>query len=479
MSEARDKHIYVNGIDGATGQYLVEPLDLQELAQRIVAVSPRPEPPPAPDESIHLGLPLDVKPEDVSQAGWAVVFHQDESPEVKAALTPLIEHRRKRVANDTILKVLEYRKGEMLPQWLARHGVGIGSIEPHRIPYYLLLIGSPERIPFEFGHFLDVEYCVGRLHFDTPAEYAAYAQSVTSYETEATVPNSREAVFFAPRHPMDPATQMSADLLVTPLIDGLPAQDSEPATKSVLERSSFRVRKLWGKEAKKEALTDILLAKAPSKPPAFLFTASHGIGWPKGHPRQLATQGALLCQDWPPFTALAANHYFAAQDIPAEARIHGLITFHFACYGAGTPAQDQFVHKPGQPPPQIAEAPFFAALPKALLTHPKGGALACIGHVERAWGYSIVTAKAGPQLLPFRNVIGRILEGLPVGFALKDFNDRYAALSTVLTGLLQQKGFGVAIPDAQLAARWTERNDAEGYVILGDPAVRLRSQDLV
>src|SRR5207237_733822 len=158
-------------------------------------------------------------------------------------------------------------------------------------------------------------------------------------------------------------------------------------------------------------------------------------------------------QDWPPFTPPTASYYLAAADVPNDARVHGLVSFHFACFGAGTPARDQFVHKPGEMPPDLAPTPFLARLPQRLLSHPHGGALACIGHVERAWGYSIATVGAGTQLLPFRNCVGRILSGQPVGFAVKDFNERYASLTVTLTGLLQQLGFGVKIPDALLASK--------------------------
>jgi hypothetical protein len=185
-----------------------------------------------------------------------------------------------------------------------------------------------------------------------------------------------------------------------------------------------------------------------------------------------------VCQDWSGFGGIAPEHYFAASDVPAQARVHGTVTFHFACYGAGTPSHDRFLHLQGSPPPPIADAAFLAALPRALLAHPNGGALACIGHVERAWGYSIQSPGAGAQLLPFQNAIGRILTGMPLGYAMKDFHERYAALATTLNNTLEEIGFGAHVEDRELAASWTECNDAGGYIIFGDPAVQLRVEHL-
>ncbi len=177
---------------------------------------------------------------------------------------------------------------------------------------------------------------------------------------------------------------------------------------------------------------------------------------------------------------MSPDFYFAGSDIPPDSRVHGMITFHFACYSAGTPSHDRYVHRRGVPPYSIANRPFIAALPKALLSHPQGGALACIGHVERAWSYSFITPKAGPQLQPFRNAISRILRGEPVGHAMKDFNERFAFLSTNLSSLLEKLSFDPGVvSDKELAMNWIERNDAESYIVIGDPAARLRVNDFV
>ena len=40
--------------------------------------------------------------------------------------------------------------------------------------------------------------------------------------------------------------------------------------------------------------------------------------------------------------------------------------------------------------------------------------------------------------------------------------------------MLEQTSFGAYVPDQQLASAWVERNDAEDYLIIGDPAVSLR-----
>jgi len=470
-----DDLIYANGIDGLTGEYLVPPLQPSQLAMRVK------EPLEDPGLVRELeqvwqaisqptwGLPFNVHPENVAEAGWAIVFCPDEADAVKHALEPLIEHRRRRAGADQV-KVLDYLPGEKWPEWLHRHGTAPGSIDPAKVPYYVLLVGDPSRIPFAFQYLLDVEYAVGRLHFDDLDGYRRYVTALVDYEEAAVAPRDKAAVFFGTRHPFDGATQLSADLLVQPLAgsfqyggrfaDTVPGYQIHPP--------------VLGQSATKAALSEILSGTGPVRRPALLFSATHGMGgWPPGHPDQRVRHGALLCQDWPGLGQVSSAHYFAAADVPADARVHGLVACFFACYGAGTPQADTFWHKPGEPPPIVAEEPFVAALPQRLLAHPEGGALAVIGHIERAWGYSFMARGKG-QLLPFQNAIGRILIGQPVGYAMKDFNEKYAALSANVSDVLEQMGFGKLVPDTQLARLWTERNDAQNYVVLGDPAAALK-----
>lgn len=466
MSSADDT-LCLNGIDASTGGYLVPPLSIGEAAA-IVRGDAR------PDKGTtswlkrvwqtltqpHLGLPHDVDPAIVAQAGWAIVFHEHESDAVKHALEPLIAHRRTRVPADRC-HVLTYQTGQTRAEWLAANGAAAGSVLPTRVPYYLLLVGGPERFPFTFCHHLDVEYAVGCLHFDAPEDYARYAASVIDYETSAAAPNAKRMVMFGPRHAGDRSTMLTADHLVTPLASQPPA--------------GFEIELLLGDRARKEALLNALAPRSGTPQPALVFTASHGMGWKTPDARQAADQGALICQDWRPLAPPGPGDYLCAADLPAEGRVHGAIVFHFACYGAGTPQHDRFLREKGRPPAVIAERPFMAALPKALLAHPRGGALAVIGHVERAWGCSIATPKAGPQILPFRNALERLALGQPAGHAMKDFNERYATLSTTLAGMLEEAEFGAAVDGEALVRAWAERNDAEGYLLLGDPAVAIRA----
>src|SRR4029453_322171 len=106
----------------------------------------------------------------------------------------------------------------------------------------------------------------------------------------------------------------------------------------------WSVRSFIGADASKDGLRALL---SGAERPDLLFTATHRIGFPPGPPGQRATQGALVCQDWPGprHGKIGPTHWFAAPDIP-DAELTGMIAFLFACFGAGTPRYDEFDRNP-------------------------------------------------------------------------------------------------------------------------------------
>jgi len=464
--------ISFNGVNGATGGYLLPEISPGELftfargqsldREHLYDLQLRVRQAAGPIRAVKEG----VDPLVLSQAGWGVIFafeEQDQIPAIQEALAALLNLRREAAGGR--YKEFICRPGESKTAFLARFGAGPGPADPDKVPYYLLIVASPGAIPYDFQYQLDVQYAVGRLHFDKLEDYAQYAQSVVAIESgPAALP--RQAAFFGVQNEDDRATQLSATQLVQPLAQGLAA---DPAN------SGWEIRSLAGEGATKAALSEHL---GGAQTPALLFTASHGMGFPKDDPRQLPHQGALLCQDWPGPNAwrepIPEAHYFSAEDLPSTASLKGGISFHFACYGAGTPQMDDFAYRLAQSPAAIASQAFVARLPQRLLAHPAGGLLAVVGHVERAWGYSFAWRNAGSQLTVFESAIKRLMAGYPVGYAMEYFNARYAELSTVISSEMLGAQFGKLVNEVELVGMWTANNDARSYVILGDPAVRLR-----
>jgi hypothetical protein len=469
-----DDLLYFNGIDAASGDYLLPPippetfsrllqntsLDEKEIAELKAWFFKKDRP--------HLGL-KEGDPNDLAQAGWGVIFPADADPSLRAALRELLDWRQEGATRQYAGYYHEfsgdqgYQAGESKLDWLARHGLGPGPVEPDKVPYYLLIVGDPQAIPYRFQTQLDIQYATGRLHFDRLEDYTAYAHSVVTAEKSALA-RRRAITFFGVSNPDDPATRLSAAELMHPL-----AQDTAQ------DHPSFLVQSIPPDEARKNRLASLM---GGEETPALLFTASHGMSFPIGHPLQYRRQGALLTQDWPGPKAfqgaIPEDFYFSADDLPDDAHVYGMLAFLFACYGAGTPQFDEFAQAAFKDQrAALAPQAFLAGLPKRLLAHPRGSALAVIGHVDRAWGYSFYWSKARRQLAVFESALSLLLRGYPVGAALDPFNIRYAELSTELTQFLEDIQFGRRFEPRELAGMWTANNDARNYIIAGDPAVRL------
>jgi hypothetical protein len=302
---------------------------------------------------------------------------------------------------------------------------------------------------------------VGRVAFDTPAQYESWVSKAIGGARE-TAPRRRALTVFGTRHPNDPATQLSSEHLLRPLVAGF-----EPNGTFGKLIEDLVVHQMLGADATKAKLADVLRGTSEVSQPAILFSATHGVGgFPPGDPQQTMCQGALLCQDWLGAGQIGPGSYFAASDLGVDAQVDGMVMFMFACYSAGTPLYDSYLGRVPEAPSRISVAPFVAKLPQALL---EAGAVGVVGHVDRAWGYSFVSGDV-ESILPFQNAIGRILRGEPVGHAVKEFHDRYAVLSASLAATLDNVRFGEVVSDRVIAALSTERADAQNYLLLGDPA---------
>ncbi len=478
-----EEDLIANGIDGHTGQYLLPPLTCRQVAE--LAHRSEIDVPPAVPRA-----PL-TDPRDLAASGWGVVFTNDADPAIEEALGELLEHRRRQAASkqETGFRIFSeergYKTGQSAREFLAERGVGPGPVDPKKgIPYYLLIVGGPETIPFEFQFHLGLNFAVGRLHFESVDEYARYARSVVEAETAGS-DRPRQVAFFGPENPHDRATRRSARQLIKPLA-------------SNLRQADWQMRTLVESRATKNRLLALL---GGEETPALLFTATHGMGFGPGSARQKRHQGSLLCQDWLGPRAwrhrVPESFYVSADDIDDTAQLHGLVAFHFACHGAGTPRIDDFRHRGllkksrlerlwplrrwhhrrQRPGTVIAPQPFVARLPQRLLAHPRGGALAVIGHVDRAWTYSFFWPNAGSQVQAFEGTVKRLMDGYPVGAALEMMVQRYADLAVQLSCELGRRKLGDPADDDALSRLWTAHNDARSYVLLGDPAVRLQVGD--
>ena len=478
--------LFFNGINCSRGDYGLPPMTGEELAGFIKGEK-------TPENFDELknrydtkdiaeyGVKEGVDVNKLEEAGWGVIFPAGFDPTIKEALQPLLEWRRGLVGpyyrcyDGTEIgpdgKTLEpYYPGDSSLEFLGRNMIGPGPADPEKVPYYLLLVGGPGEIPYEFQYHLDVQYAVGRIHFDTTEAYANYAQSVVAAEKKK-VNLPRRLSFFGVENEDDKSTQLSAEYLIRPLLQKLK------------NKPDWEIAAFLGEKATKAQLAQLL---GGDQTPALLFTASHGAEFDNGDPRQIFHQGALVCQDYPgpkkwkalnqgQAASISQDFYFAGDDLTTEASLHGLLTFHFACFGAGTPLEDDFYERAFSKPKEIAPRPFVAQLPMKMLSHPRGGALATVGHVERAWGYSFLWPEAGSaaQTVVFESTIERLLKGMPVGAAVEYFNERYAEMATVLADAIRKAKFGRTISPYKLANMWTANNDARSYVIIGDPAVRL------
>ena len=209
-----EMHLVFNGINGATGDYDLPPMTGEELASVIQHLGASENAKElrfhhlTATEQTH-GLKEGLDPKKLDEAGWGIVFAHDADPAIEEALADLLALRRTQAGSRfRLFKGAEgYRRGlDTKSKFLGRFRASPGPVDPDRVPYYLLIVGHPEEIPYRFQYELDVQYAVGRLDFDTVQDYANYAASVVAAEKRDIV-LPRAATFFGVANPGDRATE--------------------------------------------------------------------------------------------------------------------------------------------------------------------------------------------------------------------------------------------------------------------------------
>lgn len=197
-----DTFFVPNGINGSNGEYLLQPPTPHEILE--ISLGNR-----LPKEFLTqlqdrndrnvetYGVPFGIEPDNLSQTGWAVLFPSDIHPQIIQALRPLLDLRKTQAG--ALYREFQngegYLPGDTANRWLARapRSKGPGVCTCEKVPYYLLIVGSPGQIPFRFQYELSINYAVGRIHFDELECYRNFAHNVV--RAEEALSSARRALF--------------------------------------------------------------------------------------------------------------------------------------------------------------------------------------------------------------------------------------------------------------------------------------------
>ena len=465
--EADGDVLYGNGVDGATGKLLFSDVSAVKFAESLLQrdaddLTNRLADTEAKKREGKLAIPFPAKEGDLKTTGWGVVFAQDVGRDVKKALERLIEYRSDTVGD--MVKIFDgekcFRPGETAAEFVVRQGGDRLTMRLDKVPYYLLLVGDPEAIPYREQRYLSTQYAVGRLDLNSAQAYKNYAKAIVAHERKLRGAGSPILHLFGPRNQDDPCTPASLNYLINPLA-------AADFLRKDVERQALRAD-----EATKAALIKVL---ASADRPRVVVTATHGVAFEPGHSQQDAMQGALLCQDWPGPKADAPvlpSHCFAAADVTAGIDAGGAFLLLNACFSGGTPRQDEFwfAAKNTVDVKTLAKRAFTAKLVRQLLGHDKPP-VGILAHCDRAWGASFYRPDSSHHAAMFVALLQGVLGGRPLGAALEPINGAAATLSFDLRQYVDNRE--VVADKRVFVQQWIAERDARGYSLFGDPAVRL------
>lgn len=399
------------------------------------------------------------------RVGWGVVLPENEalSDAEKArgvdAPPPIADLIRQRGS----APVLRYRSDLGVAK-LARYftnrsrqdpliGLSQFGIAPGRIPLYLLIVGSPEEIPWSLQYSLNRRHHVGRLDLDANglANYVAALQS--DWQGMHTDP-SKPVVWSVD---YDSITR-KMDRTIAQLITAAMGSDNELADSMI---------RIPGSDASHTKLIEALRVNQP----AVIVTSSHGKTGPLDN---AALMRATL--------GLPVDRQRSTLDIDlllAEWKPNGAIWYAQACCSAGSDGGTSYAEllKEGSMAAQVVEAvgqlgPGTAPLPKRLLGLSRP-LRAFVGHVEPTFDWTLIESETGQFLtMPlvdavYPNVYRRCNVGMSLDSHYRGVGELYSHLAAARKAVDR---FDDGARDAATYYRLTAC-DRQSLVILGDPTV--------
>lgn len=469
------------GISYKTGKLLSEPLSDTNFAEMITG---------AKAEMVRkakggMGLadwlrnlkPKSNDPFDKEKNKWTYVISENEPKsqreEIKKAIKPLADLRGMRIPDQPLV----YRGGNDEMDWLSWLSRTYRTIPKELRPDYILLIGSPDLIPFGFQAKLDLEANVGRVDFDTIADLKNYVKKICDFYDKPPK-LQKEVLFFATNHGIvnnkRDATHYSLNHMVNPLIDY--CKKNGIAVTSKLEN---------------EATKTNLIESFQKSEAVLAYAACHGVGDVDGldENKQKELVGAMCCQNYLN-NKNDETELLRAVDIPMnESFLSWGVFFQFSCFSYGTPKYNtiaKFSLAGAQKPIQLASKDFVASIPKKLLAHSKGP-VAFIGHVDAAWlagfydGGKVADKESERRELDvYESIIESIFNKQTLGAAMHDMNMKFAQNAGAFTNLIltyqQQKGSKAPKDQIESTAKdlgktFIVSNDSENFMLFGDPAL--------
>ncbi len=315
------------------------------------------------------------------------------------------------------------------------------------IPLYLMIVASPEEIPWAFQYTLQSKFRVGRLDL-TDEGLANYCDALLNGFDDAGV--GRRIAAWSVSEPGD-ITALIRARVAKPIVDGLRAAghtvdfaDGEIGTASVSDLESLL-----------------------SGNPRLILTTSHGatpVGAPNlldqlGRPVDDSHQVCHVPTDYAPRGAVWFAHACCSAGVNGDSRVRALVAGDTALLMDGLAALGSRT----------------APLPRELLGRPRP-LRGFIGHVEPTFDWTLQHPKSNADLsqdlvAPF---VEQLLKGRPLGGLLDRWHRGADTAKNALDQLREAFGKTGRKPPRQLPTFYRlMAEDRRSTVLLGDPAAVL------